>query len=496
MANEVDKKLIMSLFVKRYKHAKDLVNGILTDINILEYFPKGVDPVGLYLNKIFGFNCALEAHLKRIESREKLWAYRFKLISYLASFKYLKKSKILEIDPRNFKHTDKKYLKKIDILYVATLENYAKALLIHALDIKSKSKGRNIVFFLPFEAKKWHTLLKIKQQFDVIYPSNIGLSLDKYILQSENYKKIIRRGVNNIEKDRFLYKGFSYFKISIKSISYFFIENVSTNIVFLSALHLFFKESVPSKLYIARDRRTVENSFVQILASLGTKTSMVLHGVITSNYNHAQLFTSHYQYVNCVEIWGEQQLCAIKRKQEALQEKMPIIIKTSKKFNVHLGFKSKDLIVVVGGKTNDNDLYCLSKKIVKMIKNSRFKVVFRPHPDNASSFKEVEKMYIDSSSNFSSSTLSRASLVITQSSTALLEGVSFGAGCVILDYSKFNQIFPTIYTEECDFISKNKYLVSHSDEESLYLIDEYISSEDFAIKNRDFSKKMYLWFVG
>ncbi len=339
-------------------------------------------------------------------------------------------------------------------------------------------------------------MLKIKQQFDVIYPSDIGLDLDEYILQSESYKKIIRRGIDNINKDRFLYKGVSYFRIAIKPISYFLIENVSANIIFLNALHLFFKESPPSELYVARDRRTIENSFVQVLGSLGTRTNMVMHGVITSNYDHSQLFTTHYQYLDYVHIWGDQQLSAINIKQESLQEKMPKIIKNTEKFNLRQDCRSKDLIVIIGQKTNDNDLYGLSKKIVKLIKDSRFKVVFRPHPDNASRFTEVEKMYIDKSSNFITSILSKASLVITHSSTALLEGVSFGAGCIVLDYSKFNQVFPSIYKEECDFISNNKYLISNSDEQSLFLIGKYISSEEFAIKNREFSKKMHSWFVG
>jgi len=285
----------VSLYVERYDHARSLVSGILSDIGILDCFPKNVDAVGLYLNKIFGFNCALEAHLKRIEFGDNLWLYNCKLISYFVSFKYINKSKILEISPNSLKKSNP-YSSRIDILFVASLENYAKSLLIHALSIKDKK----IVFFLPIEAKNWHILMEIERQFKVIYPSNIGLDFDEYILSSEKYKKIINRNLNNIDKSRFAYKGISYFRIAIKPISHFLIEFVSTNIVFLNAIHLFFKKSPPLELYVARDRRTIENSFVQVLGSLGVKTHMIMHGVVTSNYDCSQLFTTHYQYVDYI----------------------------------------------------------------------------------------------------------------------------------------------------------------------------------------------------
>jgi hypothetical protein len=495
LADEINEIFVMSLFQARYKHARNLVNGILFDINILSLFPRGVSPIGLYINKIFGFNCAMESHLKRIELQKNLWIYKSSFFSYIVGLKYINKSKVLEIDADSFRKKHNPYPNSIDILYVATLENYAKTLLIHAQSHNNKDK--NIVFFLPIDSKNWHCLPKIEQEFKVIYPYDIGLSFDEYSRQFAKYKKIIQESVGNIKKDRFSYRGVSYFGMVNRSVFLFLTEFVSANIVLINAIHSFFKQNPPSELYIARDRRATENSFVQVLGVLGTNTHMIMHGVITSNYDQSQLFTSHYRYVNCVHIWGEQQLRAIIKKQKGLNEKIPIIIKDTNKFDlmVHCENTVKNLIVIIGT-NNDSFMYKLSKKLANLIDGSTFKVVFRPHPDNISDFKEIKNLKIDKSGDFAFSVLPKAFLVITHSSTMLLEGIAFGAGCVLLNYPEFNKKFPSIYEEECDFINNNKYVLSDCDDKTLLIVNKCISSKRFMRENMFYSNKIYSWFVG
>jgi hypothetical protein len=491
-----DKNNKDELFIDRYIHSKKFLFGVLSDLEILEFFPKEIDPVGLYLNKIMGFNCAIEAHLKRLEEKQYLWLYKSKNLSKLFGNRYIHKSKIAEIDSGHFNNLSHIYSEKIDILYVASIENYANALYIHA----TKNNKKNTVFFMPESSKKWSIYKKISKEFKVFFPSQIGISLDDYNMKKKFYQDYISTRLSKIDKKRYQYRNHSYFFMSKASIEVFFVYFVAQHITFVNTINSFFMKNLPRSLFISRDRRSTENSFVQVLSSLGVETNMIMHGVITSNYTESQLYTSHYQFVDKVHVWGEQQINAIEKKQKKLNERIPIINKDSIKFdsiiiqNKNVKKSDKKFLVVIGQKGNDNSLFKLSKKISNLVKNTKFQVVFRPHPDNSNRFRSSNFLFVDNGKNFISSSLSRAFLVITHSSTALLEGVSMGAGCILLDYKKFNQEFPSIYKEEFS-INNCQCLITNNIDSTLSLIDECINNDSAFKKNLLCSKELYRWFV-
>ena len=123
-----------------------------------------------------------------------------------------------------------------------------------------------------------------------------------------------------LTRDTFRYPDLHYLGVNLSGIISgkleAYLESLSWQGALIKYLDKYLDYSPKRKLIVCRDRRHMEHIWLQVSRNKGIATRMWVHGMLTSNYDKTQLFTSNYEFIDKVMCWGSQQQEAISKKQK------------------------------------------------------------------------------------------------------------------------------------------------------------------------------------
>ncbi len=436
-------------FVSTYKQVERITDKVIHDIGIDNLMPE-YDVTSMLLNKVGAYNCSLESIIKHINNND-LYSilYRTPIIRKIVSKIYIKKKEEYEIDIDRLIGKNKKNIIKSDAYYFCSFENYCSVLISHATSNYDLSK---VTLILPDEAIEWGLYDKIVQSnINVFHLSYLGLTLNEVKKSLSDIKKLWNKNESKLGALLVRHEN-DYTKFFLPIIKNFIIEFCAYHF----ALSIKFDKEISfqgSPVFVARNRRAIENLVSQSARNQNSRITMVLHGVLTSDYDKWQLFTSNYKYLDEVIVFGKQQEDAIVKKQKYLGLSIPKINIQSKYFvKTLLGGEenktnktnktNKIKLLIVGQGFNDKYLHKLSVKLSKQF-NKDYEIFFRPVPKN---FKKFKSLFIEKRNNLAKY-LNEYDIVISHSSTALFEAVIAKSLVLVLNFNTFNQVFSTPLSE-------------------------------------------------
>ncbi|MHA1756426.1 MAG: hypothetical protein ACTSVV_06635 [Promethearchaeota archaeon] len=435
-----NKKLIKYRYIYIQNFSKNLINNLginkLTEINLAENISY----------KLAGYNANLDWFLKNFILTPNKFLYLFYLI---LNFIYLKKkiNNFLESNRRDYeiKELDKNIkknvkIKKYDNIYFASMNNYLNPI------IPDISRKKNSILIIPAESKKWLNYPKIKKKgINFVF-------LEELINFNHNiyYYQIKEHLIRKYQKYKSKILKFKYnFSFKEPLIKQFIFDFLPIHILIVKSLTKFLKKisSSNTNFYIARDRRALENAFIQIAKLINGNTNILMHGMISLNFNKRLWHDGRFENAKNVFVWGEHDKDVIIKKQELLKKRIPKIIIIENPFLKKISHIRGTHILILCQKFTNEYIPYFSKKI--KIYN---KVIVRLHPNDKNlipiykKFRRKNFIFDDLKENLSS-ILSRAILVISFSSTSILEALINEIPTLILDFNKLKKKYTSIFKE-------------------------------------------------
>ncbi|MGQ4876501.1 MAG: hypothetical protein ACP6IY_20750 [Promethearchaeia archaeon] len=384
----------------------------------------------------------------------------------------------------SIKKEREKILKKVKDIFFASMNNYLNSL------IPLIEEKNDYILILPREAINWIN-------YKVVLKKSINhIFLEDFIeINYEEIQKLKKTLIENYLKNRKKIIKFYYdFQIREPLLIKFIIKSLPLHLLILNKLYKFLNEisSRNTNFYIARNRRGLENAFLQFGNKISGNTYIIIHGMITSDYN-SFWYGGHYRNCKKVMVWGEHDANLIKERLVLLNEKIPEI-----EFNKNHPFKkiekeSPSYILFIVQKYSQKLIPFFSKYLSKELK-----MIARLHPHEKRDLNyllkfrrynfEINKPKIPLYDK-----LKKASLVITHSSTGALEAMINDIPVLFLKFKKLKN-HPLIYDEVP--YNKNELKLLYINEKNFNSkIKKAIYDDEFRKKIIELNKKILNYFI-
>jgi len=484
-------------FIKEFSH-------ILVDVLELNTFNRKDDfdfSVNLML-KIAGYNCFLNHILKKIEVNPLISRVleipfigrRFLHRIHNENSKYEISIKQDELSTKAFENR-----KKFKNVFFASMDTYVNILLV-AIEEKAKN-GETCALILPYEALNWMSWASVKEK------KNLKLFFIEDFL-GENFQNEL----SNISKDIsekfdtiscnivefFEYKGIRFGKGYIGVIRDFCKHLTSFQVLFSGKLSSFLStiSNQETGFYITRDRRALENSFVQLGNKISNKTYIINHGLLNWNLDDIVFTGGYFGNVKKVYVFGKHDEEAIIREQNFLNESCPEIEKGK------YSFFNKDLSS--SPRKTKKILYCLGpfdegyiEKFSKKIHHSQ-SLLIRMHPSRKwkiPKYKHLQSdnVFIDDLSMPLSESLKDVEIFVGHASTSILEALYNG---VVVFIMNFEDLRPKSNYLENDLLKEEQDVFFADNTDDLFKkIDRVFTEPDFRNLVREKNKKLLNFYL-
>ena len=347
-------------------------------------------------------------------------------------------------------------------VFLATMNNYLNPMipLMEAL-IK---KGEKIIIVINLEAKKWDNFKKFQKNFNIVYIENFfnkeikdrfQKNIDSIKTKWENSRNFFKRNV----KWKNVY-FFDIFERNYREIYYNYIPHV---ISYIDMAENLVNKIKPKALFVARLRRSVENSFNEVFRKYKLPTYMLLHGHI-SNEDNRYFSDGYFDRVEKIFVWDKlQKDILLSKKYEKVKNKQIIIsgnpawdhiakLRKTKKFlkkltiKKELKIKTSEYIVLV---TQEFPLAGYLKAIKVIEKYKKYTLIIKVHPsEDKNRYNEIKSdrvIVVKTLKNIDlHSLLYNSILVLTHSSTVNLEAILCGRIVGTLLFPEFSHL-PLLY---------------------------------------------------
>ena len=337
-----------------------------------------------------------------------------------------------------------KQIDKVSNVYFATMNNYLNSLIPSILDNESS------LLILPYEAKSW---INYKEVLNKKIP-HIFLE-DILTINKKNIDKLKTKIINIYESNKdeiLLYNGVDLSPVE-KLLRKFLFNFMPLHIYLVRELEKFLRKiaSGDTHFYVARDRRALENAFIQIGNNISGKTHMLIHGMISKNTCYYLWSVGRFEHVKYVHVWGKHDKDAITQRQKFLNEQCPNILvdKTTIPFRkVNLADDRKYVLFAAQPFTNAYIKY-FSEEYPRL--RVDYPMIIRLHPEDKDKIIYYKRysnknVLIDDLKRPIYSLLKNTTLVITFTSTVALEAMYNGIPTLFLNFKKLKTI-PHIYME-------------------------------------------------
>jgi hypothetical protein len=472
----------MKDYCERYNFIKDFSENLIRQLALDEFTNLDISENLLY--KIAGYNVGLEGFIKLLNSKEKkrLFLKAPLLNKWIISFVFDKPKKY-EITLNNLNKTFKQPKEKYDQIFFATMNNY-----LNPLVESIKSKKRSILI-IPEESENWINYKKIvENDINFTFLDTIQFDEDKV----EEIKDKIKK--RYLEKRREIL----FFKYNLAFIepllTKFLFNYVPKHIVIINKLEKYMMNISHKKtqFYVARERRGLENAFVQVANKISGNTNMLIHGMISFDFDKRLWTEGRFKNCKNVYVWGEHDKEVIEKRQELLKEKTPNIVISGNNFLKKISKTNNGNILFICQSFTNRYIPFFSKN-----SSQDHKMIVRLHPgekDKIHKYKKYERQnfLIDDLENDLALTLAKASLIISHSSTAMLEAIYNQIPTLILNFNELKKI-PNIFKE--NQIDENKFEAIVLNETNYkYKIDKIFDDETYKQEVIAINKKIFNYF--
>ena len=444
----------MPIWFDRYYSIRSSIQTLVEACELESKFPDNFDVLELALYRAANTDCVMEDNLKRIENGRFGFLYRLGLFKHALYLKYQFLKPKLESYPSfrksyaNAQIIDR--LNNAEELYVASLPNYANFLV---KNVWMRSASRTKLLVAPQAI-----CTELVKRFQIRTNDCIHLEELLAIANMENGGQNPEVSISYKKRSHAVRAVMQYRRINYAAalrgllLRYFSSFDWQCNLV--NFLHENLVLANQTSIIVARDRRHLENIFLQVLRYKGAKTKMYPHGMLSSNFEITHLFTSNYKFIDEVWCWGPQQEDVIRLRQNTLGEHLPAF----KRFNEPLKALPKQKnairngIIFVGEGINDAEIFHLANKVADLNMREEYQLIFRPL--KALKFKSNATrsgmLIVDQKPNFFDRYSGHGLIVVGASSTLVLETMVDGALGLLLKDSYFAHKKPGFYFFEAN----------------------------------------------
>ncbi len=467
-----------------YSFIKDFSRNLVEKLDLNEFSSINLSENLFY--KIGGYNLHLGILLKLISENDKrTFLLKIPLLNKLIISFFFRFLRTYEIEPQFENPSLSRNTVKYDYICFATMNNYLNPL------VEFIKRKKNSVLILPKESKNWVNYKKIAE-------NNINAVFLEDLFQFDgNRAEEIRNEIKN-----------RYFKKRREILSYrhnlyfiepllvrFLFEFVPKHLVIVKGLKKYlFKVSHPqTQFYLARDRRALENAFVQIANQINGRTNMIIHGLISFDYENRIWEAGRYDLCRNIHVWGKHDKEVIEKMQKSLNEKMPNIIIGGNSFFRKLPRTADNYILFICESFTRKYISFFSENLPE-----DRKVIVRLHPESKNEiykFKKYERknFLIDDLKKGLAELLPGAALVLSYSSTGVLESIYSQIPVLILGFKGLEKT-PTIIRESP--VPEKEFGTIVIDETNYkQKIDEILFDKDSREKVLAVNKKIFKYFV-
>lgn len=452
----------------------------------INYPDSGINFVELFMYRLANTEGFIEDNCKRIERRIFFPVYVMRLFNPLTFLYYLKKPQHEIYFPSKISPTKageiKRLLKNAQNIYILSLPNYLKFLIKNR---RNFDICNNSLLIIPNSMKSLindGSLGKAQVIFleDILYAASYDSIKPAYYWKEKLTLPNLRyRGVTFSFLLPAFYKMVRKFQWQSILISY--LDLVINSVI----------NDEEKKIIVCRDRRCMENIFLQVGKIKGFKTECNLHGLLTSNYDDLQLYTCNYNFIDEVVCFSSIQKNAIIKKQSTLGYKIPEVkeVYSSISWQWRECVDRPYTVLFVSDNFNDKSNYRYIHANISRINALNCKFVFRPSPSQKRQFQcRSEALVVDVSPALVNRYANCENLIVVGAiSTVLLELASHGALPIFLKnyspsddrlgffsfeyFSYYNQRFDkNIITEHNDLFSVlNTLINTNREDKSLFL---------------------------
>jgi len=489
--NRNNKNFYLDLIRIRYNFIQLFSRLLINSLNLSCFVN-----IDLYENisyKLAGYNVGLDSLLKTILKFKIRYGINIEpiinlpILRHILQYFFEPKTREYEVNimiNSKYKYFVKK--KTYKTVYFASMNNYLNSLL------PSIKKNNESLLIIPAECKEWLNYKEIKKHKieHVFIEEIINFNYEELVYikkkikaRYKEYKHIIFNYLYNLSiKEKLIYK--------------FIFDYLPKHILIINSLDKFLNEisSEDTDFYIARDRRGLENAFIQIANRINGNSNMLIHGMISFDYEKRLWTEGRFKNCKNIFIWGEHDKEVIIKRQQILDEKTPnIIITGNYALKKNKNLNKKYILFICQSFTNH-----LIKYFSKNLKTNK-KVLIRLHPTDKSKIKHYKKyerknFKIDDLKDDLSTSLSRALLVISYSSTSILEAIYNNIPTLILDFKKIEKNAPSIFKETPIKEEKLSLILINKKNYNKKILE--ILSND-RLKNRvlEINKKIFNFFI-
>ena len=489
-SNGLEKKDSYRIPKQRFRFVRETTQKLADMLGLREFYPEYFNVADNIILKIGGYNCCLGARLLHIETKTLKSA--FCQIPFISKIPFLRNYGLRKEYEIVFDHSRRKHINKhtrYSSVFFASLNNYLNPFFSRITSMTAE--GKPVLMILPACSRGWKNYDKLTAipGLDVVFLEDLfGHTFDEEVSaisqelsgRCEKHKsKIIAsyryQGVNS---------GKSFYPVIKGFVTYF----VSRQAVVTKYLDAFLRVTAlpETEFYIARNRRSLENSFVQIANMINGNTSMLLHGMIFANLE-CHLFSYNFGAVKRVHVWGLQGKDVVDFRQKHLGEKQPEIIIDQNMFFASLQKKR-------GGPIN-KVLFALQMPVYKHIAELAKSVpkdinaIIRLQPNHKDMSKKFAKrirrrnVCFDNLERTIEEHFSDTSIFVSYTSTTILEAIYNNIPTLILGFPDLLESFPCVFLDS-SLDETERSLIFAGD------IDELISKTALVLHDANFRQKV------
>ncbi len=488
---------------KRNDFVKETTAKLADLIDLGKYYPEYFNIADNLKLKIGGYNCSLGSRVLQIQKRSlKALLWRF---PFLGSHLLMKGHRSKDAYEVPFSYDGKKETfnnTRYSSVYFASLNNYLNPFFRQIESDRTKDNSNLLI--LPMHSQNWSNYKKTRviSNLDIVFVEDL---IDSNF--AEEIRDVSRQLLNSCNKyksqiiDLYNFCGVSFGNAFYPILKKFVEDFVSTQIVFTKYFEVFLKNvSLPqTQFYIARNRRSMENSFVQIANMINGNTNMLLHGMIFPNLD-THLFAYNFSPLKRVYAWGQQGKDVIEFRQKRLNEKCPDILinKTfffeSLKQRTNIDSSKKVTFVMQVPTYNyiSNILKSLPKGMDATIRigldDKNLLKSFRKLITNANvhldDLKEpVESHFVDSA------------VFVSYTSTTILEAIYNKIPTILLGFPELMKNYPCVFWDTSLSGSERSLIFASDIGDLVSKIERILTDADFRNEILELNQKLVSYFI-
>ena len=453
------------IFQQRYDRVKAIAVALSEILDLPRFYPGGIDVFDALINKIGGYNCALDTLLRHIERRPWLArGYSMPCLGKAYLLSAFKKRHAFEIPLVEGRSGHFPKARAYDVILLATLENYLGAF-ANAREVLSLRADARAALIVPEAGLRWGRVggLKSRQGLDVI-PIEASLP-ENFRSQAsgvgEDLAARLLAGRDRLDphmRYRGVTFGESWFRVLLEFVRGF----VGTHVVVTHGLYAMLRQlsSQQTRFCVARERRSVEGAFVQIGNRISGNTAMIMHAILSFDLEK-RLFTGHFQNVARVYGWGQHDHDMITFRQQHLGLRLPEIVSRGRTILAlpagvpgpvacRREIAASAFTVLFAAEPHTNQL--LPELLTSLPPSAR--LIVRPHPSDRKRVRKwrieyaaAGKLAFDVGEKPLRDSLSETDLFVSFSSTTVIESLGAGVPTLVLDYPALTKDHPRFFRE-------------------------------------------------